>query len=165
MSDKKLKANFSLNDPVLNALLDAAQITISTAPIERALTECQKILGQMDTVNSSQISSDVKEIDASFSNGDFPEKVISFVDKKDLRAKKFGDNNPDKWDISACTKEDCPHRQQCNLNFTSYEICIWSIVHCRLNKPQELLDIIKEIAIYMKKVDKELGDKLENKGF
>lgn len=55
----------------------------------------------------------------------------------------FGDNSI--WEIDACTKEDCPQRQQCNLNFTSHEICIWSVLHCRLNKPEELLSIIKEI--------------------
>lgn len=46
-------------------------LTISTAPIEEALTSCQGVLTQMDTINSSQISDEVKEIDKSFSNGDY----------------------------------------------------------------------------------------------
>ena len=141
-------------------------LTISTSPIDEALTSCQSVLSQMDTVNSSQISNEVKEIDQSFSNGDFPEKVLSFVKKKDysnLKPKTFG--NPTIWEINACTKEDCPQRQQCNLNFTSHKTCIWSVLHCRLNKYVELFSIIEEIALYMKKADKELGDRLENKSF
>lgn len=141
-------------------------LTISTAPLAEALTSCQSVLSQMDTVNSSQISDEVKEIDKSFSNGDFPEKVLSFVKKKDhinLKPKRFGDDSI--WEIDACTKEDCPQRQQCNLNFTSHDICIWSILHCRLSNPEELLSIIKEIASYMKKADKELEDRLGNKSF
>lgn len=139
-------------------------LTISTAPLTEALVDCRNVLSQMDTINSSQISNEVKEIDQSFSNGDFPEKVLSFVEKQDydkLKPKMFGNS----WDIDACLKEDCSQRQQCNLTFTSHKMCIWSVIHCRLNNLEELLSIIKEIAMYMKNADEELGERLENKSF
>lgn len=164
MEEHNFNFDFSLLSDWDTTRLDAAGIRVSKASIAEALASCQSALSQM---NATQINDEVREIEKSFSSGDFPEKVISFVNNKKRfkQQQSYFKEQQEDWDISACTKEDCPHRQECNLNFTSFEICIWSIIHCRLNKSQELMEIIEEIALYMKKADKELEDRLENKSF